>query len=99
MGNEDADSGEDDNGEKQRLDEAAKAAYIVKILKAVEFDASVTNNVQQVSLKFKALRSDGQEVIVDDKDLKLNNPLVLINFYEQHLRYSPPTCDVNEQQS
>lgn len=56
MGNEDADSGEDDNGGKQKLDEAAKPPYIVKILKAVEFDASVTNNVQQVSLKFKALR-------------------------------------------
>ncbi|RWW82689.1 hypothetical protein BHE74_00008837 [Ensete ventricosum] len=34
-------------------------------------------------------RSDGKEVLVDDKELKANNPLLLISFYEQHLRYSP----------
>ncbi|RVW63392.1 putative chromo domain-containing protein LHP1 [Vitis vinifera] len=35
--------------------------------------------------------SDGKEVMVDNKFLKANNPLLLINFYEQHLRYSPTT--------
>ncbi|PNX84269.1 chromo domain-containing protein LHP1-like [Trifolium pratense] len=34
-------------------------------------------------------KSDGTEVMVDNKYLKTNNPLLLINFYEQHLRYNP----------
>ncbi|KAJ0013690.1 hypothetical protein Pint_20832 [Pistacia integerrima] len=33
--------------------------------------------------------SDGKEVMVDNKFLKANDPLLLINFYEQHLKYSP----------
>ena len=56
LGSEDVDLTEDDNGERQKLDEDAKPPYITKILRAVEYHASVTNNVQQVSIKFKALR-------------------------------------------
>lgn len=83
-------------------------------------------------------RSDGQEVFVDDKDLKASNPLLvfpfdstfvdvlvfpfdstfadvgyhtkyismfalslcqLISYYEQHIRYGPPDCEVNDQKS
>ncbi|KNA25919.1 hypothetical protein SOVF_002200, partial [Spinacia oleracea] len=33
--------------------------------------------------------SDGKELTVDNKFLKANYPHLLINFYEQHLRYSP----------
>eukprot|EP00262_Sarcandra_glabra_P007603 TRINITY_DN20492_c0_g1_i1.p1 TRINITY_DN20492_c0_g1~~TRINITY_DN20492_c0_g1_i1.p1 ORF type:complete len:322 (-),score=67.93 TRINITY_DN20492_c0_g1_i1:264-1229(-) len=62
---------------------------IVRIIKPVSYSTSMANNVQDVSVTFAALRSDGKEVVVDNKFLKLCNPLLLIGFYEQHLRYSP----------
>ncbi|OAY44508.1 chromo domain-containing protein LHP1 [Manihot esculenta] len=61
---------------------------ISKILKPIGFSASVMDNVQDVLVNFVALRSDGKEVIVDNRFLKDNNPLLLIDFYEQHLKYS-----------
>ncbi|CAK7341701.1 unnamed protein product [Dovyalis caffra] len=61
---------------------------ITKILKPISFSASVFDNVQDVLITFRALRSDGQEVTVDNRFLKDSNPLLLINFYEQHLKYS-----------
>ncbi|XP_061946578.1 chromo domain-containing protein LHP1 isoform X5 [Populus nigra] len=64
------------------------AFAITKILKPIGFSASVFDNVQDVLITFRALRSDGQEVTVDNKFLKANNPHLLINFYEQHLKYS-----------
>lgn len=92
-GNEDADSNENEeeieNKAKKFDDSMTNPHTITKILKAVRYHASVTDNAQQVSIIFKALRSDGQEVLVDNKDLKLSNPLLLISYYEQHLRYSP----------
>ncbi|CAH8380975.1 unnamed protein product [Eruca vesicaria subsp. sativa] len=62
---------------------------ITKILKPVKFSLSVTNNVQDVLVTFLALRSDGMEVMVDNRFLKAHNPLLLIEFYEQHLKYNP----------
>ncbi|XP_008805740.2 probable chromo domain-containing protein LHP1 [Phoenix dactylifera] len=88
-GNEDVGSTEDEIGDKNKMDDSAKALFIAKIIKPIRYYATVTDNVQQVSITFKALRSDGKEVLVDDKELKVNNPLLLISFYEQHLRYSP----------
>ncbi|WOL05501.1 hypothetical protein Cni_G14230 [Canna indica] len=85
-GNKNVDS---ELADKNKLDNTVKPPSITKLLKPIRFYASVINNVQQVSITFKALRSDGKEVIVDDKELKANNPLLLINFYEQHLRYNP----------
>ncbi|KAG8647969.1 chromo domain-containing protein LHP1 [Manihot esculenta] len=61
---------------------------ITKILKPIGFTASVMDNVQDVLVNFVALRSDGKEVVVDNTFLKANNPLLLIDFYEQHLKYS-----------
>ncbi|XP_058002560.1 chromo domain-containing protein LHP1-like [Hevea brasiliensis] len=61
---------------------------VSKILKPIGFSDSVTDNVQDVLVTFVALRSDGKEVIVDNRFLKANNPLLLIDFYEQHLKYS-----------
>ncbi|KAF3447564.1 hypothetical protein FNV43_RR12751 [Rhamnella rubrinervis] len=74
---------------KNKIDESKNALRITKIIKPIGYSASVTNNVQDVSVTFMAMRSDGREVMVDNKFLKANNPLLLINFYEQHLRYSP----------
>ncbi|PKA62409.1 putative chromo domain-containing protein LHP1 [Apostasia shenzhenica] len=79
MVNEDVDSNENED----------EKPTITKILKAVSYHASVTDDVQQVSIEFIVLMSDGKEVRVSDKDLKMNNPLLLISFYEQHLRCNP----------
>ncbi|KAL4599174.1 hypothetical protein ACB092_11G108400 [Castanea dentata] len=65
------------------------ASNITRIIKPIGYSASVSNNIQDVLVTFTAMRSDGTEVMVDNKFLKANNPLLLINFYEQHLRYSP----------
>lgn len=88
-GNEDVDSTEGETGDRNKGEDCANRIHITKIIKPVRYFATMTNDVQQVSITFKALRSDGQEVLVDDKELKANNPLVLINYYEQHLRYNP----------
>lgn len=61
---------------------------ITQILKAISYNNSTSNNKQDVSVLFKAQRADGQEVVVDNKFLRANYPLLLIDFYEQHLRYS-----------
>ncbi|XP_037492528.1 chromo domain-containing protein LHP1 isoform X2 [Jatropha curcas] len=61
---------------------------ITKILKPIGFSASVMDNIQEVLVTFVALRSDGKEVMVDNRFLKDNNPLLLIDFYEQHLKYT-----------
>ncbi|KAK8628159.1 hypothetical protein V6N13_063871 [Hibiscus sabdariffa] len=72
------------------IDNAANMPIITKILKPVGFSASVSDNNQDVSVTFLAIGSDGKEVMVDNKYLKANNPLLLIDFYEQHLKHSPP---------
>ncbi|XP_022718713.1 chromo domain-containing protein LHP1 isoform X2 [Durio zibethinus] len=73
------------------IDNSVNVPVITKILKPVVFSASVSDNTQDVSVTFLAIRSDGKEVMVDNRYLKANNPLLLINFYEQHLKYSPPS--------
>ncbi|XP_022974186.1 chromo domain-containing protein LHP1-like [Cucurbita maxima] len=64
-------------------------ATIRRIIKPVGYSVSVSNNIPDVVVTFLAVRSDGKEVTVNNKFLKANNPLLLINFYEQHLRYNP----------
>uniref|UniRef100_A0A0D9XIL0 Chromo domain-containing protein n=1 Tax=Leersia perrieri TaxID=77586 RepID=A0A0D9XIL0_9ORYZ len=86
---EDVGSTEGEIGDKSKTEGCPNRTHLTRIIKAVRFSADVNNDVQQVSILFKALRSDGQEVTVDDKELKANNPLLLISYYEQHLRYNP----------
>ncbi|KAL3615434.1 La ribonucleoprotein [Castilleja foliolosa] len=62
---------------------------ITHIVKPISYKASIASNVQDVLVAFEALRSDGTKVIVDNKFLKANNPLLLIEYYEKNLRYSP----------
>ncbi|XP_050224327.1 chromo domain-containing protein LHP1 [Mercurialis annua] len=66
----------------------ANSITITKIIKPIGFSASVMNDIQDVLVTFVAIRSDGKEVIVDNSFLKANYPLLLIDFYEQHLKYS-----------
>ncbi|XP_038877764.1 chromo domain protein LHP1-like isoform X2 [Benincasa hispida] len=62
---------------------------ITRIIKPVGYSVSVLNNIPDVIVTFLAVRSDGKEVTVNNKFLKTNNPHLLINYYEQHLRYNP----------
>ncbi|KAG0549743.1 hypothetical protein BDA96_01G280800 [Sorghum bicolor] len=91
-GNETVDSTEGETGDKNKGEDSGNQIHmpkIIKIIKPVRYFATVMDGVQQVAITFKALRSDGEEVFVDDKQLKAKEPLVLINYYEQHLRYNP----------
>ncbi|KAJ8621535.1 hypothetical protein MRB53_030064 [Persea americana] len=89
MGTEDVESVGDEASDKHKLDDFTNSLRIIKIIKPIGYSASISNNAQDASVTFTALRSDGKEVVVDNKFLKANHPLLLINFYEQHLRYSP----------
>lgn len=55
-GNEDVGSTEDEIGDKNKVDDSAKPLFIAKIIKPIRYYATVTDNVQQVSITFKALR-------------------------------------------
>jgi hypothetical protein len=65
--------------------------FVTQILKAISYSNSVTDDKQDVVVLFKASRSDGEEVVVDNKFMRDNYPILLIDFYEQHLRYSTAT--------
>ncbi|XP_050874246.1 uncharacterized protein LOC127076596 isoform X4 [Lathyrus oleraceus] len=62
---------------------------IVEIVKPVGYSAAEASTNQEASVTFKVKRSDGSEVIVDNNYLKTNHPILLIDYYEQHLQYSP----------
>ncbi|KAI3709813.1 hypothetical protein L2E82_39580 [Cichorium intybus] len=69
--------------------EASRSMYaITKIIKPVEYSKSTLNDMQDILVTFSVLRSDGKEVMVDNRYLKANYPLLLINFYEQHIQYA-----------
>ncbi|CAI9293046.1 unnamed protein product [Lactuca saligna] len=80
-----------DNG-VQRFDQVgdtSRSIYgITKIIKPVEYSKSTLNDMHEILVTFSVLRSDGKEVMVDNRYLKANYPLLLINFYEQHIQYS-----------
>ncbi|MQL98016.1 hypothetical protein Taro_030720 [Colocasia esculenta] len=56
MGKDDADSMGDEAGDRYKLDGSKNPDVLVKILKAVSFSASISNDVQDVSVTFVALR-------------------------------------------
>ncbi|KAK1303443.1 putative chromo domain-containing protein LHP1 [Acorus calamus] len=69
---------------------------LTKILRTINFRASTSNDIEDVLVQFTALRSDGKEVVVDNKFLRAHDPLLLIDFYERHLRYAPPSGAFHE---
>ncbi|XP_010275118.1 PREDICTED: chromo domain-containing protein LHP1-like [Nelumbo nucifera] len=88
VGIDDAESNGDNMCNKNKLDDSTNPYSITKIVKPIGYSANILNNVQDVTVTFLAVRSDGKEVVVDSKFLKTNNPLLLISFYEQHLHYT-----------
>ncbi|PHU30858.1 Chromo domain protein LHP1 [Capsicum chinense] len=70
--------------EHQERDEASEDVYITELIRPVVYAATFINDKHDdVSITFLAKRSDGKEMLVDNKFLKINNPLLLIDFYEQ----------------
>ncbi|KAG5018019.1 hypothetical protein JHK87_013874 [Glycine soja] len=52
------------------------ACNIVKIIKPIGYSASLSDNMHDVLVTFMAMRSDGTEVMVDNRYLKAYNPLL-----------------------
>ncbi|GKD85811.1 hypothetical protein Tco_1356965 [Tanacetum coccineum] len=65
-----------------------ESAEIIKIVNPVNYTISIENCIEDMCVSLLVRRSDGEEVVVDNKYLKENNPVLLINYYEKHLRYS-----------
>ncbi|RZC53530.1 hypothetical protein C5167_012376 [Papaver somniferum] len=80
----------DGAADQRKVERLFNTSYITKIIKPIGYSASISNDVQDVCVSFVAMSSDGREVVVDNKKLKVEYPQMLISFYEQHLRYSPP---------
>ncbi|XP_024983969.1 chromo domain protein LHP1-like [Cynara cardunculus var. scolymus] len=51
---------------------------IIKIIKPVNYSTSIVNDTEEVSVCFLVRRSDGEEVVVDNKYLKENNPILVL---------------------
>ncbi|KAI3676784.1 hypothetical protein L1987_86397 [Smallanthus sonchifolius] len=73
------------------LETPKSVPVITKIIKPVNYSVSVLNDTEEVCVSFLVTRSDGEEIVVDNKYLKENDPVLLINYYEQHLRYNSPS--------
>ncbi|KAL8119440.1 chromo domain protein LHP1-like [Apium graveolens] len=78
-----------DLGCKSKPDDIIDVSSITEIVKPISFSSS--ESAPDILVTFMAKRSDGKEVIVDNKYLKANNPLLLISYYEQHLNYNTAT--------
>ncbi|CAI9103302.1 OLC1v1001761C3 [Oldenlandia corymbosa var. corymbosa] len=89
QGVQNADTGINDLQLKNKTENSKTICDITEIIRPVSFTSAMVNNVKDVSVTFTAKRADGKEVAVDNKFLKANHPLLLINYYEQHLKYTP----------
>ncbi|KAI4353862.1 hypothetical protein L6164_002785 [Bauhinia variegata] len=79
---------EGNNGDDNQVEEAADNLTLVKIIRTIGC-IPPESNTEEAFVTFRALRSDGAEVEVNNRYLKATNPLLLINFYEQHIQYNP----------
>ncbi|KAI3958217.1 hypothetical protein MKW92_030143 [Papaver armeniacum] len=70
---------------------------IAKIIQTTDLSVSIKDDGEQdVLVKFLALNSDGKQVVVNNKQLKVQNPQLLCSYYEQNLRYSFLQRDTKE---
>lgn len=61
---------------------------ITEIISTISFSPPTSEDPDEISLLFRAKRSDGKIVSVDNNFLKVNNPLLLIRYYEKCVRYN-----------
>lgn len=77
-------------GCNNKCDQFKDTYAITEIIKAENYSPpDIENGLKDVSVTFRAKRSDGTEVVVDNKFMKTNNPLLLISYYEKHLQHHP----------
>ncbi|KAK6777625.1 hypothetical protein RDI58_024343 [Solanum bulbocastanum] len=77
-------------GCNNKCDQFKDTYAITEIIKAESYSPpDIENGLKEVSVTFRAKRSDGTEVVVDNKFMKTNNPLLLISYYEKHLQHHP----------
>ncbi|KAE9600816.1 hypothetical protein Lal_00011413 [Lupinus albus] len=74
------------NNSKNKTVPVKPLCNIIKILRPV--GCSPTASAENLCVTFMALRSDGTEVIVDNRYLKSHYPQLLIEYYEQRIRYN-----------
>lgn len=74
---------------RNKSDDSKDGHTIAQLIHPISYSTTYSNDMLDVSVTFIAKRSDGKEIMVDNKFLKMNDPLLLINFYEKHLRYHP----------
>ncbi|GJY72179.1 chromo domain-containing protein [Tanacetum coccineum] len=67
-----------------------ESADIIKIVNPVNYTTSMENGIEDMCVSLLVRRSDGEEIVVDNKYLKENNPVLLINYYEKHLLFKNP---------
>ncbi|KAI3697334.1 hypothetical protein L6452_30280 [Arctium lappa] len=58
------------------VDAPPSISAITKIIKPVNYSTSTVNGTEEVSVNFLVRRSDGDVVVVDNKHLKENNPIL-----------------------
>ncbi|XP_019465362.1 PREDICTED: chromo domain-containing protein LHP1-like isoform X2 [Lupinus angustifolius] len=75
------------NNSKKKTVPVQPLCNIIKILRPL--GCSPTASAENLCVTFMALRSDGTEVIVDNRYLKSHYPQLLIQYYEQRIRYNP----------
>ncbi|XP_024521250.1 chromo domain-containing protein LHP1-like [Selaginella moellendorffii] len=65
----------------------ANHVAVEKILKAMSYSTrELSNGEKDLNVTFKVLRSDGEEILLDNKYLRENYPQLLLDFYEQRVR-------------
>ncbi|KAH8958772.1 hypothetical protein BDL97_06G044500 [Sphagnum fallax] len=68
----------------------ASPPLITQILKAISYSNSITDDKQDVVVLFKASRSDGEEVAVDNKFMRENYPILVSQVcFSSNLGYCP----------
>ncbi|KAE9604938.1 putative chromatin remodeling & transcriptional activation CHROMO-DOMAIN family [Lupinus albus] len=84
----------DEEVQEDKVDPSKKPAKVVpfnddhdviRIIRVTHYAPRDENN-RDVLINFLVVRSDGEEVTVSNKYLMANNPLLLIDFYENRLR-------------
>ncbi|KAI5647664.1 hypothetical protein M9H77_33669 [Catharanthus roseus] len=86
--NQNPDTGHIDSGIKSKTGDSKNMCAITEIIRPISYSSSLSNNILDISIAFKAKRADGTEVTIDNKFLKVHNPLLLISYYERNLRYT-----------
>ncbi|GAA0157094.1 hypothetical protein LIER_14433 [Lithospermum erythrorhizon] len=78
---------------KDMTDDSKSSSTITEIIKPIGYSSSsLSSDNGEIFITFVAKRSDGKEVTVDNRTLRANYPLLLIQYYERNIRYVSQGC-------